>query len=434
MLFLYRFLYPLLWVLSMPRCLFRRLRRGGYGRRGWQRWGFYEKSLAEKSSGKRRIWFQAVSVGELKAIDPLLRRLAKNPRLEVFLSVSSSSAHRLVERDYAPGLLDYAWFPWDFFPIMASAWAHIRPDLAILSEEELWPEFLAQAERHKVPVFLINGRLSERTCRRYRHLPFWTRWLWRHLSWIALPSPAEMEKFKNLGAPEALLTVVGNLKGDRPPPSTDPGERLRLRQELGFAPKDLVLIGLSTWPGEEALLLECLERLRRAEPALPLRLLLVPRHAERRGEIAKLLRSSSFSWHRRSEGPGPAGTDVGLVDTTGELEQLARAGDVAFIGKSWGSHRGGQNPLDAAFAGLPMVYGPHLDNFRTLSTALEAEEVAWGVRDREELLEKLRCLLKNPSLRREIAARLRGWAARQAGATEKVFRKILRHFALEKES
>jgi 3-deoxy-D-manno-octulosonic-acid transferase len=122
---------------------------------------------------------------------------------------------------------------------------------------------------------------------------------------------------------------------------------------------------------------------------------------------------------------------VELVDTTGELEQLARAGDVAFIGKSWGPHRGGQNPLDAAFAGLPLIYGPHLDNFRTLGTALEEEGVAWTVHNREEGLERLRWLLKNPSLRWEIAARLRRWACRQAGATERVWDKILRHFALE---
>ncbi|MDR3143339.1 MAG: hypothetical protein LBT57_00570 [Puniceicoccales bacterium] len=434
MIFVYRLLYPLLWCLSMPYFLLRRLKRRGYGRRCWQRWGCYEKSLSEKSSDKRRIWFQAVSIGELKAIDPLLRHLARDPRLEIFLSISSSSAYRMVERDYASLLLGYAWFPWDFFPVMSAAWAYIRPDLAILSEEELWPEFLTQAEQHRVPVFLVNGRLSERSCRRYRYFPFWSRWLWRHLSWIALPSPAEAKKFKDLGAPEGLLTVIGNLKGDRLAPSLSQEGCLLLRKELGFAPNDLVLIGLSTWPGEEALLLEWLGRLRREEPMLSLRLLLVPRHAERGREIAKLLQRSSFSWYRRSEGPGLAGADVGLVDTTGELEQLALVGDLAFIGKSLCRHRGGQNPLDAAFAGLPMVYGPHMDNFRTLSAALEREGVAWGVHDPEEVFERLRWLLKNPALRREISSRLRRWTSRQAGATERVLEKILQHFGLENES
>jgi 3-deoxy-D-manno-octulosonic-acid transferase len=143
------------------------------------------------------------------------------------------------------------------------------------------------------------------------------------------------------------------------------------------------------------------------------------------------LKKNSFSWYRRSDGRVIPGADVVLIDTTGELERLALAGDLAFIGKSFGKNGGGQNPLDAAFAGLPMVYGPHMSNFRSMTHSLEAEGVATVVHDSEELHERFSELIKNNLLRQELSQRLREWAQRQTGATEKIYAKICGQFSIE---
>jgi 3-deoxy-D-manno-octulosonic-acid transferase len=431
MIFFYRILFLPIWLLLMPYYAFRRIKRRGYARRWWQRWGIYETHLPKKFLGKKRIWIHAVSVGELKAVGHLLHRLKQNPRIEVFLTVSTSTAYRIAEEEYASLLLAYAWFPWDFYPIMLLAWWHIQADLAILTEEELWPEFLRQASRRQVPVFLVNARLSDRSHNRYRHLPYLAKWIGKYLSWIAIPSSDEVMRFEAFGLPKDLVTVVGNLKLDRELASPSPEDRLHLRKELGFFQKDIVMVGMSTWPGEESLLLEFLKKIRQEEPTLSIRLLLIPRHAERRAEISSLLKKNSLSWYRRSDGKVIHGADVVLVDTTGELERLALAGDLAFIGKSFGKNGGGQNPLDAAFAGLPMVYGPHMSNFKSIVQALEAEGVAAVVHNEEELYGRFSELIKNSLLRQELSQRLREWVQRQTGATEKVYAKICGQFSIE---
>ncbi|MDR0445227.1 MAG: hypothetical protein LBG98_03020 [Puniceicoccales bacterium] len=432
MIFFYRILFLPMWLLVMPYYAFRRIKRGGYLRRWWQRWGLYETRLPKKSSEKKRIWIHAVSVGELKSIGHLLHKLRQNPRIEVFLTISTSTAYRIVEEQYASLLLAYAWFPWDFYPVMCLAWQHIQPDMVLLVDEELWPEFLTQASCHKVPVFLVNARLSDRSYRHYRRVPHWVRWLGKHITWITLPSEEEATKFKNIGMPSHCLSVIGNLKWDREPILSSPEERLRLREELGFSPKDIVLIGMSTWPGEESLLLNFLKKVRHKGVLPSVRLLLVPRHAERRDEVSALLHRSGFSWYRRSEGKAKSEVDVVLADTTGELERLAFAGNIAFIGKSFGKNRGGQNPLDAAFAGLPMIYGPHMSNFQTMAHALEVENVAWVIHDENELCEQLLRLLGNASLREGISSHLQGWVRQQMGATEKIYARIREQFSVEK--
>jgi 3-deoxy-D-manno-octulosonic-acid transferase len=432
MIFFYRVLFLPLWLLMTPYYAFKRIKRGGYSYRWWQRWGVYETRLPKKSSTKKRIWIHAVSVGELKSIGHLLHKLSQDPQIEVFLTISTSTAYRVVEERYVPLLLAYAWFPWDFYPVMYLAWKHIQPDLVLLIDEELWPEFLTQASRREVPVFLINARLSDRSYRYYRRVSCWVRWLGKHITWVALPSEEEAVKFKDIGMPSHYLSVVGNLKWDREPILSSLEERLRLREELGFSSKDIILIGMSTWPGEESLLLDFLKKVKHAEISLSVRLLLAPRHAERRGEVSALLRRSGFSWYRRSEGKVMSEVDVVLADTTGELERLAFVGDIAFIGKSFGKNRGGQNPLDAAFAGLPMIYGPHMSNFQTIAHTLELENVAWVVRNEDELYEQLLNLLGNASLRKDIASHLQGWVRQQMGATEKIYRRIQMTILAEK--
>ncbi|MDR2419908.1 MAG: hypothetical protein LBD40_01110 [Puniceicoccales bacterium] len=431
MIFFYRILFLPIWLLLMPYYAFRRIKRKGYARRWWQRWGIYEKHLPKKLFWKKRIWIHAVSVGELKAILHLLHRLKQNPWIEVFLTVSTSTAYRILEEEYAPLLLAYAWFPWDFYPVMRLAWRHIQADLAILTEEELWPEFLLQASRHQVPVFLVNARLSDRSHNRYRHLPYWAKWIGKYLSWVAIPSSDEVARFEKFGISKDLVTVVGNLKLDRDRSLFSLDTASKLRKELGFSPSDIVLVGMSTWPEEEPLLLEFLKKIRQEEPTLPLRLLLIPRHAERRTEVSSLLEKTSFSWYRRSDGNVIFGVDVVLVDTTGELERLALAGDIAFIGKSFGKNGGGQNPLDAAFAGLPMVYGPYMSNFRSIAHSLEMEGMATVVHDAEELYERLLLLSKDASLRQDLSWRLREWVKKQTGATEKIYARICEEFSIE---
>lgn len=365
----YRILFPLLLIPALPYYFWRMLRRGGYGAGFSQRFGFFP-SPGPKTPGKRRFWLQAVSVGEIEAIGPLLRQLQATGEAEIILTTTTSTGFRLAKERYADVAQAIGIFPADLWPCSALAWSRIRPDVVILVEGELWPEHLAQARARAVPAYLINGRISDKSFARHRRFRKLSRYVLGHFRQIAAGSEEDARRFRELGF---ATTLTGNIKFDvasDAPMSAD--ERARLRAELGFGadPRTVVLLGSSTWKGEEALLLRFVRELRGAD--MDVRLLLVPRHSERRAEVAAEVSASGLDWHQRSSGgpTAPDGTVVHLADTTGELRRLTRAADLAFCGKSLAPHEGGQTPIECAAAGVAIVYGPRMSNFRDICRGL----------------------------------------------------------------
>lgn len=416
MLWFYRILFLPLFILSLPYYLQRILKRGGYRRDFSHRFGLLPR-LPEKRKGVSRIWIQAVSVGELLAIEPILKALKENESVEVFLTTTTSTGYVLAREKYADFVMGVGYFPWDFWPFSACGWRRIRPDLIVLTEGELWPEHLHQAQRHGSKVLLINARLSDHTFTRLKKLNWAIRGFLRKINVILAGSDSDAERFRDLGVEASRVVTTGNIKvdfemGER----LSAGEREALKKELGLG-EGLVLLGSSVWPGEEEALLELFAEARKE--GIDCQLFLVPRHAERREDIRQLLDGTELSYHFRSKGFSAEQVDIAVGDTTGELRKFAQLADLVFVGKSLPPHREGQTPIETAAFGKPLLFGPEMSNFRSIARTLVRCGAAVSVNDAEDLKQKTIALLKDSQSRRKMGEAGISWHRSSQGAVKK---------------
>ncbi|MFT3828860.1 MAG: glycosyltransferase N-terminal domain-containing protein [Opitutaceae bacterium] len=426
MLWIYRLFFLPAMLLAAPFYLRRMLKRGGYRDGFGQRFGG-GPALPAKRAGVPRIWLQAVSVGEVLAMGPLLKRLTDAGRAEVFLTTTTSTGFALAREKFAAQTLGIGYFPLDWWLFSRRTWNRVKPDLVLLAESELWPEHLAQGAKRKVPVVLVNARLSDRSFRRLQSVRTLAGRLYRKITRILPSSAQDAERFRKLGVPAEKLVATGNLKFDVTIPVLDVWERAMLRRELGLADNQLTILGSSTWPGEEQALLRLLERARR--DGVICQLLLVPRHAERRAEIEALLQTRPLNWHFRSRGQAVGQVDVCVGDTTGELQRLTQVADLVFVGKSLPPNEGGQTPIEAALLEKPILFGPAMSNFRPACEALVHCGAALRVGDEVELVDQGLALLKDERRRAAMAAAAHVWHQANTGAMERTLRELARFVA-----
>lgn len=425
MLWIYRLLFLPALLLLAPAYLWRMRRRGGYAENFFQRFGA-DPRLPPKPPGVRRVWVQAVSVGEMLAIGPLLEGLRRE-KLQVYLTTTTSTGYRQAVERYREVAAGIGYFPIDGWPFVARAWRHIAPDLLILAEGERWPEHLRQAVRRGVPVININARLSDRSFARLKTFRALVRPTFAGITRLLPCSTLDEERFRQLGVPAEILRTTGNIKLDVQIPLLGEAERAQLRRELGLPPAGLVLLGSSTWPGEEAALLGAWRAAR--EGNLPCSLLLVPRHAERRDEIERLLRAGGLRHHLRSRGPALSEVDVAVGDTTGELRKFTQLADLVFIGKSLPPHSEGQTPVEAAALEKPILFGPGMSNFRWVAPDLLARGAARQVADPSALVLGVQELLRDSAQRAALAAAAARWRTENIGAVERTLQVVREELA-----
>lgn len=426
-LWLYRLLFLPALLVMLPAYLRRMLRRGGY-RDGFSgRFGRVE-GLAPKRDGVRRVWIQAVSVGEVLAIAPVLQALRQRADVEVYLTTTTSTGAAQARERYAGWVAAIGYFPLDWWPFSVRAWRRIQPDLIVLTESEFWPEHLHQAVRRRVLVLCINGRLSDRSFSRMLKLRGVVQHLARGVSRVLACSQLDGTRFARLGLPGVPIDVVGSIKLDVEIPRLDATACAELRASLGLPPESLVLLGSSTWPGEEAALLATWKQARAA--GLACTLVLVPRHAERRGEIAALLRAAGVRFHLRSTGHATGPVDVSVADTTGELRKITQLATLVFVGKSLPPHDQGQTPVEAAILEKPVLFGPGMSNFREIVAGLVMGGAARVVHDADELTRVAVHLLKTPGERETMARACIAWHAANRGAIDKTTAAIVRLLGL----
>ncbi len=425
MLWLYRFLFVPALALAAPYYGWRMWRRGGYGADFAQRFG-RPPQLPPRRPGVRRIWVQAVSVGEVLALAPLLEAWRTRGDTEVYLTTTTSTGRALAEVRYRErGLvMAAAYFPLDFAPFSARVWNAVQPDLAVILEGERWPEHLHQAARRGVPTAVVNARLSDRSLRRMRRLGPLARLLVRDLTRVLAVGEADAERFATFGVPPAAVTVTGNLKLDVTLPEVEESERKRLRKELGLGDAPL-LVGASTWPGEEAALVEAWQPLRKSG----WKLLLVPRHAERRADVAAILAAAGVRFHFRSQGVATSDVDVAVADTTGELSRLLTLAELVFIGKTLPPHTEGQTPVEAAARGKAALFGPGTANFRSIASELVAAGAVRRVENATQLAQAVAELAQDEPMRRRMADAGPRWHAINRGATSRTLQELDRLLA-----
>lgn len=415
MLWLYRILFlPAVLVLA-PRYLWRMRRRGGYGENFSQRFGIGH-ALPAKTASRHRIWLQAVSVGEILAVGPLLQELRQHHDVEIYLTTTTSTGYRLAQERYRGLVIGLGYFPLDAWIFSRWAWRAIDPDMVILMEGERWPEHVHQAQRRGVPVLSINARLSDRSYRRLRKFGFVRHAIFDGITHLLASSSHDAARFRELGFPAARIATTGNLKLDLSIAPLSESERAQLRRELGLR-DGAVLLGSSTWPGEERALYDAWQETRAA--GLPCALLIVPRHAERREEIEAWLQTTGSSVHLRSRGPAETEVDISVADTTGELRRLTQLADLVFVGKSLPPNEGGQTPVEAAALEKPLLFGPRMSNFRPIVDELLQRGAALQVRDDAALGHEITNLLRDSGRRLRMAAAAGQWHRENAGAVKR---------------
>lgn len=413
---IYNLLFPVLLVAMLPYFLFRMCRRGGYATGFLQRLGWYDASLLKTLSGKPRPWVHAVSVGEtyvaLKCMDEWRQR---RPEMSFVLSVNTSTAHTLASKALSPGDV-LVYFPLDFAPIMKRVLRVLNPEILVLTEGELWPNLIRMCRQKGIPVILVNGRMSERSFKGYSRFRILFSPLVALVNRLCVQGERDRDRFLELGARAVSIQVTGSAKYDVALASRgDPLQAAAILASAGMSSGDLLLLGGSTWQGEEEILLDYYIR---ARPVFPgLRLVLVPRHAERRNEVLAAIERRGLSCVQRSKGGAVAagsGVEVLLVDTTGELRHLYALASVIFVGKSLTQH-GGQNIIEPAVCGKPVVVGPYMENFQEITTEFLRADALIQVQSPAELFRGLDELLADGDRRHAFGHRASMQVARNRG-------------------
>jgi 3-deoxy-D-manno-octulosonic-acid transferase len=359
------------------------------------------------------IWVHAVSVGEVNVARNVLAAIRRSrPQARIGVSVTTAAGRELAEKTLGGDAAVFA-FPFDLAGPVERALDETRPGLVLLTETEIWPLFLERAARRGIPVALVNGRISERSLRRYRRVRGFMAHVLPRVALFAMQSAEDARRVVALGAPEERVRVTGNVKYDLPEPAPFP-DAPRLRAAAAGRP--IVAAG-STAEGEDALVLDAWSRL----SPRPL-LLLAPRRPERFDEAARLCESRGFRVLRRSaSGSRPAADaspDVYVLDTIGELASAYRESAVTFIGGSL-APRGGQNPIEAWAAGTLVIAGPHMENFREIAAAGGQRGILVRVADAAGLSGALSAALGDSAGTRELGKRASEFVAENRGAAER---------------
>ena len=419
----YNLLFPPVFLLMLPKFLTRMVRRGGYGRHFEQRLGFFGSGTRAKLKAAPRVWVHAVSVGEIRvALRFMQAWRACDPGVRFALSTTTSTGHAIAERELDErDVLFY--FPVDLPMIVRKVLKIVGPVRIVLVEGEYWPNLVRLAHRRGVAVSVINGRMSERSWRGYRKLRPLMRDVLGMIDPICVRGEADARRLVDLGAAPERTHVVGSVKFDVA--TRDPAAERRAREALAGigVPEDaIVLLGGSTWPGEEDVLCGIYKRLRGRYPNLFL--VLVPRHVERAPEVVRCLERHGLSYARRGGGEAPGALpDALFVDTTGELAGFYAAADVVFVGKSLCA-RGGQNPIEPAACGRPTIVGPHMENFPAVMPALLDAGAVRQVKDAEELEAEIGRLVGDSEARNAQGARAAEAVEGNRGAIRRTLEKL----------
>lgn len=411
----------LLWMLLplvLLRLGWRSLRVPAYRHRLGERFAFFEG--APPPGG---IWIHAVSVGEVQAIEPLVRHLQKrHPDLAITLTTSTPTGSERVRRLFGEELF-HVYFPYDLPWCLKRFLGRIQPCLLVLVETEIWPNLLQLCREEGVMTLLANGRLSRRSARGYARLGGFSRKAFGLINAVAAQSQDDADRFIALGVPAERVEVTGSIKFDMRIPASVHEQAEVMKRLLGEDRP--VWVAASTHEGEEEKVLAAhVMVLERVPSAL---LVLVPRHPERFDRVAALVKRQGQAMVRRSERlPCGPETRVFLGDTMGELPLFLGVADVAFIGGSL-VKTGGHNMLEAAAQGVPVVFGPHVFNFTAIAGLLREREAAVMVENERELSSVVAAWLTDASERsrigengRRVVEENRGVLERLAGMVEKL--------------
>jgi len=415
-----RFVLVLLSYILLPLMIIAMLWRGfrtrGYWHRFSERFGIYKFSRLKQS-----IWVHAVSVGEVQAAVPLVKRLQHlYPNENIVVTTQTPTGSERVQKLFSDSVV-HTYIPYDAPFIVRRFIRHMQPRLAIIMETEIWPHLYAECNKNSVPIIIASARISPRSIDSYERFKFLFKGTLNQVKLIAAQTSRDAERFLSLGAAAKRVRVIGNLKFDFMFVPSNLQEKGQEYYQTHFSGRP-VWIAASTHEGEEEIVLEVHKKLLETFPGLLL--ILAPRHPERSSQVVNLINQKKLNFYKRSTRESPnSQTQVLLLDTLGELPMFYAASNLAFVGGSL-VPIGGHNLLEPAALSIPILVGPHTFNAPEISEMLEEVGALEGVNNQGDFQSSVIALLKDPALAKLAGSAGKEVVAENYGALDKLLAEI----------
>ena len=398
---LYNLAAILVVIVIIPVFMIRSIREKGFVERIKQSLGFFPEGALEPVAKKNCIWVHAASVGEIVATSPLIKEFRREfPKSPILVSVVTTSGYEMANR-IIKDADSIIYFPLDLPFVAASVLRRIHPRIFLNVETELWPNFFMTARELHIPVMMVNGRISEKSVRRYKYMFSILTDMISTVKFFAMQSQIDANYIMELGAPPELVTVTGNTKFDQTYTDVTPEEREKILADMGLKDADGILLAGSTHRGEEDYVLRAFKAVRETHPKA--RLVIAPRELLRTREVIGICKSAGFTVGTRTElqKRPPNNEDVIILDTIGELGQVYSVGDVIYVGGSLVTH-GGHNILEPAAHGKAIIVGHHMENFKDTHALFKNRNACITVNSPDELVEQTRKLFDDAQHRKQL--------------------------------
>ena len=416
MYFLYDLFLLILIIILLPFFLIKLL-KGKYREGLIQRFGFLPADIRKRLEGKKIIWVHAVSVGETVAASPLVKELKRQyPGHTILFSTVTDTGQEMARKIVEEADV-YIYFPLDFSFIVRKVLNIVKPELIIIMETELWPNFIRLANQKGIKIVYANGRISDRSFRTYRYLGPYLKDMLKRINLFCMQSEQDVLRIISLGADEEKVYNTGNTKLDQDYTELSPEVRDNYLREFKVQEGDKIMVIGSTHDNEEEQFIDIYQELK--EEFKDLLMILAPRHIERIPEIEEKYQKAGINTIRRTEIEKRKEESVILLDTIGELGKIYSLADLVFVGGSLVEF-GGHNILEPAAHGKLVFFGPHMFDFKESTRILLDNKAAIQVKDKEELIEKMRFFLSDLSLAEKYANKARTVLEKNQGATYRI--------------
>ncbi len=386
----------------------------------WHHFGWVPQPSC--ASSKKNLWVFALSLGEVTAVAPVLKIIhEERPDINLVVSVTTDSGYDGARQktSFADRIMFH---PLDCLPFTLIALNRIRPDGFVVTDTGFWPGLLDLLSRRKIPALLFNGRLSQRSLKSYRRLGSFSKNLFNRFSILGMQSEDGKDALLSLGVDPSRLQVLGDPKSDALVLLPE-SERKIIRAQLSLSGTNPVWVAGSTHKGEEEIILEVYQNLKKKFSDLVL--ILAPRRLERVSAVESLLRTRKIAFTKRTAITETSKNPVILLDTMGELGKLYAIASTAFVGNSLIYPGGGHSLMEPLAQGVPVVHGPHVENFRQTAEELRQKELAFPVNDSGEMTKVMASLLENSATQSTLAKKASSWVESQQGASRRMAELIL---------
>jgi 3-deoxy-D-manno-octulosonic-acid transferase len=413
MTYLYNILAIVLVLAALPVFIVRLIREKGFGERLRQSFGFIPDEAISAVQNKGCIWLHAASVGEIVATSPIVKEIRKElPGTPILVSVVTANGYAMAKK-IIPEADSVIFFPLDLPWLSKNVIARIKPKVFLLVETELWPNFLRSTREFNIPVMMVNGRISDKSVRRYQYLRGILKDMLNAVDRFCMQSQIDSQYIISLGADPKKVFVTGNTKFDQTYTDVDCIEKENLLRELGLTEKRQLVVAGSTHKGEEELLFAAFQGLCKSFPQAGL--IVAPREIMRAGELLNLAAKYDLAAELRTNTESKRERNVVILDTIGELGKVYSIGDVIFVGGSL-VPLGGHNILEPAAHGKPIIIGPHMFNFKDSYMLFNSRGACVTVTDGEQLEETLLRLFSDDNIKNTMGQDAKKIIAENRGA------------------